>query len=661
MENLLKKISNAPTEKELRVLIWSGQEHYLPRNGSPIKLEQDYLSRFAQQQGMKLTLIPLNKFEELIPALLVGKGDLIAANLTITDKRKKKLLFTIPFAETTEYLVAGKKTPLPKSGKLLAQREVVVRKGTSYAETAEALAKTYEGLKVRYLEQDIDSEGMLDAVATGEFDLIIKDQNMLNSALQYRDDIKKGLQASGKRKIAWAIRSGNEKLLEKLNKFLKLENIALQNLGKYKSQWQRIQATKTIRIVMRNNFSSYFIWRGHLLGFNYELAKKFADKNNLRLEIIVAGDHSSMLDYLLLDQADIALGFLTPNQQRIDRGIAFSKPYHYASELLVSRSDEDGIHRVEDLADKTIVARKSSSYWYTLENLQQQVGNINLLEVSENEETETLVEAVGDGVYDLTVADSHIVDLELTFRDDIKSLLALTEPKAQSWAVREDNDELLKAVNQFINKQYKGLFYNVLYSHYFKDPKKLDKHREDYIELRNDGKLSPYDDVIKKYAHQYDFDWRLMTAQMFKESQFNPKAKSFAGAIGLFQVMPRTGRELGMDDLYNPETGIHAGIKYMAWVQDRMEYIKPEEGQLIWFTLAAYNAGPGHVRDAVSLARRKGWNPKIWFGNVEKAMLLLSRHEYASKARYGFVRGREPVNYVSAIKQHYESYKQIVE
>ena len=580
VENFLNQFTNEPVEKQLRVLIWSGQEHYLPRNGSPIKLEQDYLTRFAQQQGLKLTFIPLDKFEELIPALLFGKGDLIAANLTVTDERKKHLIFTIPFAETTEYLVAGKNTPLPKTGESLVKREVVVRKGTSYAETAEALAKTYKGLKVRYLEKEIDSEGMLDAVAMGEFDLIIKDQNMLSSALQYRDDIKKGLQASGKRKIAWAIRPDNKELFEDLNKFLKLENIALQNLGKYKSQWQRIQATKTIRVVMRNNFSSYFIWRGHLLGFNYELAKKFADENNLRLEIVVAGDHSSMLDYLLLDQADIALGFLTPNQQRLDRGIAFSRPYHYASELLVSRSDEVGIQSIEDLADKTIVARKSSSYWHTLEGLQQQVANINLLEVSEKEETETLVEAVGDGVYDLTVADSHIVDLEMTFRDDIKSLMALTEPKGQSWAVREDNDELLKVVNQFIKKQYKGLFYNVLYSHYFEDSKKIDKHRNDYIELRNDGKLSPYDDFVKKYSHQYDFDWRLMTAQMFKESQFNPKAKSFAGAVGLFQVMPRTGRELGMDDLYNPETGIHAGIKYMAWVQDRMEYINPEEGQL---------------------------------------------------------------------------------
>jgi membrane-bound lytic murein transglycosylase F len=173
--------------------------------------------------------------------------------------------------------------------------------------------------------------------------------------------------------------------------------------------------------------------------------------------------------------------------------------------------------------------------------------------------------------------------------------------------------------------------------------------------------LSPYDEFVKKYAKKYNFDWRLMVAQMHQESHFDPNARSFAGAHGLFQIMPRTAKQMNLENIDDPETGIHAGIKYMDWVRERMTYIKPEEGQLIWFTLASYNAGAGHVRDAVSLARKKGWNPHRWFGHVEKAMLLLSKAEYAKKARYGYVRGHEPVQYVHAIKNRFDTFQYLVE
>ena len=111
--------------------------------------------------------------------------------------------------------------------------------------------------------------------------------------------------------------------------------------------------------------------------------------------------------------------------------------------------------------------------------------------------------------------------------------------------------------------------------------------------------------------------------------------------------------------MHNPEQGIEAGIRYMDWVRKRMLADDIPESQLIWFTLASYNAGAGHVRDAMRLARQKGWQDDIWFNNVEKAMLLLSQPKYASKARYGYVRGQEPVSYVREIKRRYDTYLNI--
>ncbi|MCH7744255.1 MAG: transglycosylase SLT domain-containing protein, partial [Proteobacteria bacterium] len=134
-------------------------------------------------------------------------------------------------------------------------------------------------------------------------------------------------------------------------------------------------------------------------------------------------------------------------------------------------------------------------------------------------------------------------------------------------------------------------------------------------------------------------------------------ARSFAGAIGLFQLLPRTAKQLGFDrdDLVIPEKSVQAGIKYLDWTRDRFSETLPIE-ERFWFSLAAYNAGFGHVRDARRLAKQKGWNPDSWFDNVERAILLLSKKEYYRKARFGYCRGSETAKYVSDIRNRYQAY-----
>jgi membrane-bound lytic murein transglycosylase F len=143
---------------------------------------------------------------------------------------------------------------------------------------------------------------------------------------------------------------------------------------------------------------------------------------------------------------------------------------------------------------------------------------------------------------------------------------------------------------------------------------------------------------------------------MFTESRFDPRARSWVGARGLMQVMPRTGRELGFRDLEDPTSGIHAGVKYMSWLDQRFEPGLDRETRL-WMSLAAYNAGLGHVQDARLLARELGLDPARWFGNTETAMGLLSRPEHARKARFGYCRGTEPVQYVRDIRERFEAYR----
>lgn len=654
--------SQIKASNTLRIITWQGTESYMPRAGSPPNVELEYLQQFADENKLDIELVPLKKFDELIPALLAGKGDIIAANLSITQQRKKQIKFTNSFSETTEYLVMAKDAKPLASGKALAGREVAVQEGTAYILTAKGLAKYHPKLKIKKVPGELGRDEMMDKLASGEYDLTILDGNQLSTMLRYRSDIKKSLQASSNRKIAWAVRPDSKKLLTELNHFLRDHGLIKKDgkisSKKVKTQWDRIQNKGSIRFVMRNNMPSCYIWRGQIMGFHNDIAKKFAKDHKLRYELVMAPDNASLLDYIIEDKADIALGFLTPTQERKDKGIAFSRPYHYSSEVLVTRADDNSIESTEDLKNRSVTVRPSSTYWGTAEKLQTTVSGMKLIAADDTLNTEEIIDFVGEKEYDLTVADSHLVEMEINLGAQVKVALELTKPQGQSWAIKTGNDALLNKVNKYIRKNYKGLFYNVTYNKYFKNLKRAKKHHEDDTSHRTGDALSPYDDFVKKYSERYGFDYRLMVAQMHQESKFNPKAKSYAGAVGLFQVMPRTAKQMGFKNPAHPETGIHAGIRYMDWVRDRMKVYEVRDDELIWFTLAAYNAGSGHVADAVRLARKKGWRDDVWFNNVEKAMLLLSHKKYASKARYGYVRGKEPVNYVRSIKQRYEIYKQ---
>ena len=147
----------------------------------------------------------------------------------------------------------------------------------------------------------------------------------------------------------------------------------------------------------------------------------------------------------------------------------------------------------------------------------------------------------------------------------------------------------------------------------------------------------------------------MVAAQMYEESRFDPEAVSFAGAVGLMQLMPATARGFGFDSLTVPEVSIHAGTRYLGHVYYLLEEI-PDPQERLWFSLASYNAGIGHVRDARRLAVEQGLDPNVWFENVATVAPLLMRRSYHSKAEHGYCRCNEPVAYVRKIRDRERAY-----
>jgi membrane-bound lytic murein transglycosylase F len=351
------------------------------------------------------------------------------------------------------------------------------------------------------------------------------------------------------------------------------------------------------------------------------------------------------------------MSFLEPTERQRRLGVAFSRPYHYARQHIVVQKD-DPADSLEDLDYRTIFVRHHSLYWERLSDLQQEGARFSLRATEDDIETEQLIQMVSRGKYKATMADAHLLDIELAKGVPVRSAYALEAERAHAIALRERNPKLKQALDEFVNRVYRSEYYNVIYNKYFKSRRSVQRLARGRVIDPVNGKISPYDELVRKYADRYGFDWRLVTAQMYQESRFNPQAKSHVGARGLMQLMPRTAKAMGVDNAVDPASNIRGGIKYLDWLRDRFEEDLPIS-ERNWFMLASYNAGAGHVQDARRLAGNIGLDPDRWFGHTEQAMLLLSKREYAKKARYGYVNGREPVNYVSDIRRRFEAYTEL--
>lgn len=227
----------------------------------------------------------------------------------------------------------------------------------------------------------------------------------------------------------------------------------------------------------------------------------------------------------------------------------------------------------------------------------------------------------------------------------------------QQWAVSASNKDLADA----LDKWYKP---NMLDEIKAEERRLLStatvkRHVFSPFLNRSTGTISKYDDLFRKYAPLARWDWRLMAAQCYQESCFDPNARSWAGSRGLMQIMPGTAAHLGlsMADIHSPEPNIQAAARYLQELSNAFRDI-PNVNERQNFVLAAYNGGSFHVRDAMALTRKHGGNPQRW-GDVARNMLLLREPAgYQDPVvKHGYMRANETVDYVDKIRARYAQYR----
>jgi membrane-bound lytic murein transglycosylase F len=632
---------------ELRVLL-PGRVvvDQLPRGGLTLDGEQQLIEQFAIDQGLRYRPIPVDSREQLIPMLLAGEGDVIAANLTASEERLQRVRFSLPTAVVYEQLVGRDDDQYPTKNRTLH-----LRRSSSFWEAAQLLLEKHPTWKLKLAAENLETEEILHRVASGQFDFTIADSNLVEAVQKYDLPVKPLRDVTGERTIGFAIRPTGTELEDRLNRFLRSVQLRTEWNDRYSDDLGGLKGRRILRVLTRNTASSYFVWRGQLRGFDYELAKAFARDQNMRLEMVVPRPGESLYDLLREGRGDLVAASLIPPPERELEGVHFSRAYNYLSHLVVGRRGATP-KTFKELVGRTIHLPRASPLWKLVSQLQSDF-EFELRATPTGMKIDQVVRAVAAGTYDLTATDSQTLAIEQSWRDELEAGITLREKIPLSWAVREGNPQLLDEVNRFIKNTYRGLTYNVLYDRYFRDSRAM-RSQLSQRTIRG-GRLSPYDEIVRRYADEYGFDWRLIVAQMYQESRFDHGAQSFAGAQGLMQVMPQTAAQFDIDDMSDPESAILAGVRYLDWVYDQFDGILSVSDRM-WFSLAAYNAGPGHVRDAQRLARQLGLNPRSWFGHVEHAMLLLSQDAYYSKAKHGYCRCSEPVRYVRDIQQRFNAY-----
>jgi membrane-bound lytic murein transglycosylase MltF len=417
---------------------------------------------------------------------------------------------------------------------------------------------------------------------------------------------------------------------------------------------------RVIRILSTYSKTFYFVDKGVQRGLAYDLGqlleaeinKKLKTKN-IRVHVLyVPVARNDIIPALVEGRGDVAMANLTITPERLKQ-VDFTNPTaRNVSEIMVTGPGAEPISTLQDLAEKEVYIRKSSSFYESIEQLNAQFAKdgkapVKVRLAPETLETEDILEMVNAGLVKMTIADAHIAVFwkqifpKLTLHPDV----AVRTGGEIGWMLRKDSPQLKAELNAFAARFPEGSAKrNVLLAKYLKSTKWAK-------EATSDEELAKFERTIKffrTYGDRYDMDYLLVMAQGYQESQLNQEAKSPVGAIGVMQVMPATGKELAVGDITEMEPNIHAGVKYMRFMMDQFYANEPMDRlNKGLFTFASYNAGPGRMQQLRKLAAKRGLDPNVWFSNVE----LIAAEKV----------GRETVTYVANIYKYYLAYRMITE
>jgi len=417
---------------------------------------------------------------------------------------------------------------------------------------------------------------------------------------------------------------------------------------------------RTIRVAVTFNRTHYFISRGAERGLTLEWARIFEDELNKDMKttklktfvVMVPMSRDQLYPALTSGKVDMVAAMITVTPER-EKLVAFSDPTRKnVNEVVVTGPGAPPIASVDDLSGQKVFVRKGSIYQDNLVRLNAALKARGKAPVIIDEapvvlEDDDILEMVNAGLVPITVVDEYLAEFWNNMFKSIKVHKTVTVATGGTLAVafRKENPKLREAVNKTLKKHGENDYIRRVLEGKYLDNTRYARNATSAAERK---KFEAVVDLFKKYGEKYSLDYLLVAAQSYQESTLDHGARSPVGAIGIMQVMPATGKDMRVGDITKLEANVHAGAKYMRFMIDEFYKDEPMDNlNKALMTFASYNAGPNRLTRLRAETKKRGLDPNVWFGNVERI----------TSERIG----RETVTYVSNIYKYYIAYRLMTE
>jgi len=639
---------------DLEEILASGELRVIVRPGflsSPVHRhgwvdERALFRQLTSRLGVRLRWIEARRHDQVLDWLSTGRGDIASSRFSPAAVRDEDLAFTVAVEWLDDLVVTGADAPVISRDDLT--RVPLHLHASRQAWLLRAAGEGFDGpLTTVPIPEEVPLEVVVRRVGMGRYPVTIVDSGILE-AIGGSNNVRVVALWSERRPLVWAVRRESQRLLAATDDFLFAEQVLARASDTAACRdLTEIRKAGVLRLVTRNSPITCTMQRGGLEGFEYELARDFARRHGLRLELAIPPPGHDPLEWLEQGYGDLAALHEPVDPEDAGR-FRVSSPYRFVDLVSVVPGRRDPPASVEDLAGVAFAAAPSVAALCSLLPLEPP---LQPSELGPGADSLTALLEVSKGNVDVAIVDEDTARLELPNRSELQLGTVVVPDVPLVWIVNASAPELQAAVDDHLRAVRASALVRELEPSPSGDRRRDDPPR---LAAAAPGALSPYDALLHTAGRKYVIDWRLLASLMYEESRFDPTAVGPGGAAGLFQLMPSTWRELGVEDPHDPAAAVEAAASYVARLADMF----PESpvADRLALALAAYNVGVGHVLDARRLAREMGLDANRWSGGVETAMLILDEAEVGRQYPTGVCRCRRAVSYTRRVLRRYLVY-----
>lgn len=635
-----------PSADTLRVAVRAGFETAM-RQGVDAAVEQHALVlALGSRIDREIALVEPADGRNPLEMVAAGMADIAVGDFSLGDAERAGLAATAAPAWVEELVVSTQDGPIVSfddlEGARLSVPELTARR-------LAAESGVPGGARVETVAPDEPLETVLKRVATGRYAATVADSALIASIQRQGWQLRIVGPVAERRPAVWAVRRDDDELLVSVNDFLFAERVlADQTPVPACRDLEEIRHARLIRLITHNASSTVTVSRGGLEGFEYDLALSFARELGLRLELVLPPPGESAADWLRRGYGDLVALHEPPPLGVGD--LLVTRPYRHVDLVAVVGSRSRLPATFEGLGGLSVAASSGTLTW--LRELPAASPPVALRAPRGGGDALSAVTDVVRGRVYAAVLDSDTAALELAARPGLRGTTLVVPSVPLVWMVSPSAPRLLKRLDRFLARSRRNGLIRQLELNYFEGHGR-------WVPLHvpevPGGALTPFDDLLRAAGRRHGLDWRLLASLMYEESRFDTEAVGPGGSAGLFQFMPFTWRELGVNDPHDPVQAADAGARYLKQLMDGLADVPLRDR--VAMAVASYNVGPRHVFDARALAEDMGLDRDRWHNSVETAMVLLDDPEVARQYPAGVCRCRRAVGYTRRILRRYAAYR----